>query len=106
MESIKPFQFSQQIHGVSVKPLSDSGKEVRIRYNGLLSASGADRVFMHFGFGDREGWQNVASRVMDRTFEGWEASVSMQDSQLNFCFRDTAQNWDNNNGLNWIYRIS
>lgn len=106
MKSIKPFQFSQEIKGVSVKPLSDTGKEVTIKYKGLLSDNGAAGVLMHFGFGDREGWHNVADRAMGRTYDGWETSVSMQDTQLNFCFQDTAQNWDNNNGLNWIYRIT
>ncbi|HBV96772.1 MAG: hypothetical protein JL50_15670 [Peptococcaceae bacterium BICA1-7] len=106
MKAIKPFQFSQEIHGVSVKPMTESGREVKIRYKGLLAESGASGVLMHFGFGEQEGWKKVDSKQMEKTFDGWEAIVAMEDSQLNFCFRDIAQNWDNNNGLNWIYRIS
>lgn len=106
MKSIKPFQFSQEIHGVSVKPMTDSGREVRIRYKGILAESGATGVLMHFGFGDGDGWENIENQTMVKTFDGWESTIAMEDSQLNFCFRDTAHNWDNNNGLNWIYRIS
>jgi len=106
MDLIKPFQFSQQIHGVQVKPLVESGKEVRILYNGPLSSSGAENVELHYGFGYSGNWDNVHDLGMERSQEGWEVSVSMIENQLNFCFRDSAFKWDNNNGLNWIYRIS
>ncbi|MCL6478274.1 MAG: hypothetical protein K6T65_07635 [Peptococcaceae bacterium] len=107
MKTIKPFKFSQAIHGVQVKPLSESGRDVRIRYNGLLAASGAADVYMHYGFGGSDNWVNVGDMHLERTGEGWESTVAMHDNnQLNFCFRDGAYNWDNNNGLNWIYRIS
>lgn len=107
MKSIRPFKFSHAIHGVQVKPLSESGRDLAIRYNGLLAASGADQVYLHFGFGDADDWVNIGDLGLERTFDGWESSVSLHDNrQLNFCFRDSANNWDNNNGLNWIYRIS
>ncbi|MFZ5643996.1 MAG: carbohydrate-binding protein [Bacillota bacterium] len=106
MKPIKPFHFSQEIHGVSVKPLTENGKEVRIKYKGLLASSGATDVVCHYGFGEVGKWQSIGNANMERTFDGWETSVSMQDTQLNFCFRDIADNWDNNNGLNWIYKLS
>jgi hypothetical protein len=107
MKTIRPFKFSQPIHGVQVKPLSESGKEVAIRYNGLLAASGATDIYIHYGYGEADKWEDVADMHLERSCEGWESSVSMDDKrQLNFCFRDSANNWDNNNGLNWIYRIS
>lgn len=106
MKTIKPFNFSQEIHGVQVKPLSESGMEVKIRYNGLLVNSGASDVSMHYGFGEPDSWRSVDTANMERSTEGFETSVSMAENQLNFCFRDAVSNWDNNNGLNWIYRIS
>jgi len=107
MKNIKPFKFSQAIHGVQVKPVSESGKDVAVLYNGLLAASGAADITMHYGYGDAENWSEVGDAGLERSFEGWVSTVSMQDNkQLNFCFRDGAFNWDNNNGLNWIYRIS
>ncbi|MFZ5651251.1 MAG: carbohydrate-binding protein [Bacillota bacterium] len=106
MKTIKPFNFSQEIHGVQVKPMSESGREVRIRYKGILDGSGATEITLHYGFGDSLEWRGIGDATMEKTPEGWESSVSMEDNQLNFCFRDSAFNWDNNSGLNWIYRIS
>ncbi|MHB8156332.1 MAG: carbohydrate-binding protein [Desulfocucumaceae bacterium] len=106
MKSIKPYQFSQDIHGVRVKPLAENGKDVRVRYEGLLSSSGAANVTLHYGFGEADDWKDTGNIEMEKMMDGWESSVSMRDSQLNFCFRDTIYNWDNNNGLNWTYRLS
>jgi large subunit ribosomal protein L9 len=32
--------------------------------------------------------------------------VVKEGAQLNFCFKDSMENWDNNDGVNWTYRIS
>lgn len=106
MSTLSPFTFSAPIQGVQVKPLTQDGKQIRIRYNGLLNQSGADQVFLHGGFGDDNQWQDVKDYLMEKTSEGWEQTIDIQDRQLNFCFRDNADNWDNNNGVNWIYRIT
>jgi hypothetical protein len=106
MSTLSPFTFSAPIQGVQVKPLTQDGKQIRIRYNGLLNQSGADQVFLHGGFGDDNQWQDVKDYLMEKTSEGWEQTINIQDRQLNFCFRDNADNWDNNNGVNWIYRIT
>lgn len=106
MDTIRPHTFSQPIHGVQVKPLTEDGKEVMVRYNGLLTNSGAQDIMVHYGFGESAQWRMVGETPMERTQEGWVKPISMKDSQMNFCFRDGAHNWDNNNGLNWIYRIS
>ncbi len=107
MKTIRPLKFSHAIHGVQVKPLNESGREVAIRYNGLLASSGAGQIYIHFGFGEAQDWVDVTDLHLERTPDGWESSVSMHDNrQLNFCFRDGIFNWDNNGGLNWIYRIS
>jgi hypothetical protein len=42
---------------------------------------------------------------MDRTARGCEKNVPMKNHTLAFCFKDSANNWDNNNGYNWIARI-
>jgi hypothetical protein len=88
--------------GVEVKP---SGfDEVNIVYNGLLSRSGADQVFLHYGLGDPRSWSNVNTIRMDRSFKGWEKTLRLQNNQITFCFKDSANNWDNNSGFNWTIR--
>ena len=106
MSTISPFTFSQPIQGVQIKPLTQDGKAIRIRYTGMLELSGANQVWMHAGFGGVEAWSDAKEYQMERTDEGWEHTVDVKDKQFNFCFRDDAQNWDNNNGVNWIYRIT
>lgn len=107
MNPIKPYIYSHSINGVQVKPLSDDGKKVSVLYNGTLSDAGADQIYLHFGFGNKNNWSKIEDQPMERQNEGWEKTVHLKENnQLNFCFRDNFNNWDNNNGANWIYRIS
>lgn len=107
MSSIKPYTYSYSIQGVKVKPLSEDGKEVSILYTGLLAQSDAGQIYLHCGFGDKYDWSEINSQPMERRNEGWEKIIRVEKgNQLNFCFKDSVNNWDNNNGTNWAYRIS
>lgn len=107
MSSIKPYTYSYSIQGVQVKPLSEDGKEVSILYNGLLARSGGGQIYLHCGFGDKYNWSEISSQPMERKDESWEKTLRMEKgNQLNFCFKDGVNNWDNNSGSNWAYRIS
>ncbi len=106
MSTLSPFTFSPPIQGVQVKPLRQDGKEIRIRYTGMLKQGGANQIWMHASAGGAEEWSDAKDYQMEKTSEGWEHNVDVKDKQFNFCFRDNAQNWDNNNGSNWIYRIT
>ncbi|RJX18093.1 MAG: carbohydrate-binding protein [Ammonifex sp.] len=80
------------------------GRDVFIRYDGLLKNSGADVVYCHFGY---DGWKNVATAEMRRDYDG-SFSVSVPahgNAEINFCFKDSANNWDNNSGWNWLTDI-
>lgn len=82
------------------------GDEVKIKYKGHLAASGADKIFLHAGYGNEQ-WGNVMDIPMKKTRDGgWSISVQVSEpANFNFCFRDSAQNWDNNNGRNWSYQV-
>lgn len=97
--------WSDNQRGVQVKSLSPDGSDVTIFYSGLLNKSGANQVFLHTGFGDPMSWKIVEDYRMQHTPEGWKKTLNMEDGQLTFCFRDAANNWDNNNGHNWTYKI-
>lgn len=86
--------------GVAVKP-SHFLRQATVCYNGLLARSGAEQVYLHCGYGSRDSWRTAATVKMDRTDRGWETTLDVRDSVLNFCFKDGAGNWDNNNGANW-----
>ena len=103
---IKAFEFSQSIAGVQVKPLAHDGSKLSILYNGILSKDARD-LYLHFGFGDGRDWNIISEHLMRKTPGGWLASVSMmKDQQLNFCFKNSAEKWDNNSGHNWGYVIN
>jgi len=97
--------WSDEKGGVFVKSLSPDGSDITITYNGLLDKCGASQVFLHGGFGDPTHWKSVEDFRMQRTPEGWKKTLNMEDNQLTFCFRDTADNWDNNYGYNWTYKL-
>ncbi|MBO8127973.1 MAG: carbohydrate-binding protein [Peptococcaceae bacterium] len=80
------------------------GRSTTIKYDGLLKQAGADRLFMHYGF---DGWKNPQTTEMKREPDGtFSCSVVMNGtSECNFCFKDSANNWDNNNGWNWATDI-
>ncbi len=98
----------QAFSGIKVEPQSTDGKDVKVIYDGLLFKSGAQELYMHTGFGKRHQWENVYDHRMERTGRGWEKTIHIEQNhnQLNFCFKDSASNWDNNNGENWTYAVT
>ncbi|MGI6097283.1 MAG: carbohydrate-binding protein [Dethiobacteria bacterium] len=80
------------------------GQDVKIDYQGLLVNSGADGIWMHYGY---DSWKQVKTIPMTRQFDGsFTCSVRAEAMrQINFCFKDSAANWDNNNGMNWTIEV-
>ena len=93
--------------GVIATPVPiTAGSSVHIIYSGLLAESGADRVYMHTGFGPSYGWNMLHDYEMTPSKWGWEAVIDIKgEDRFNFCFHDSADNWDNNNGRNWSYEV-
>lgn len=104
---LKEMKESSLSGGVAVDPTPiTAGQEVTILYNGLLSGAGADQVYLHMGYGNNRHWSAISDQSMHRTGWGWEKTVVMtEDSRFNFCFKDSAGNWDNNSGKNWSYEV-
>lgn len=96
--------------GVYVSPTPiTAGSEVTIKYDGLLARSGADQIYLHYGFGDNDNWKEPRDIPMTLTVDNmWTTTVPIdidETSNLNFCFHDSANNWDNFNKANWSYQI-
>lgn len=106
-QRLKEMQESLMGGGVYVDPTPiTAGQQVTILYNGLLSNSGAQQVYLHVGYGDANHWTHVADYPMNKIGWGWEKTITMEDdSRFNFCFKDSANNWDNNSGRNWSYEV-
>lgn len=100
-------QPEEVVDGIFVEPVPISlGDDVKIKYRGMLVSSGAQKVFLHAGFGFGT-WSQVQDIPMRKTRDGgWSTSLKVEDSScLNFCFKDDADNWDNNAGNNWMYEV-
>lgn len=82
------------------------GDEIRIKYKGVLTSQGANKIYLHCGYGSGN-WERIEDIPMRKTRDGgWSVRLPIiEASSLNFCFRDDAQNWDNNYGRNWTYQI-
>lgn len=89
--------------GVSIDPVPPAtGDSVTVNYSGLLAQSGADRVFAHVGYGSPFKWINVKDIEMQRQGSSFSTTFRVEVSDtLHICFKDSANNWDNNSGRNW-----
>jgi len=85
-------------NGVS---LTQKDNSLRVSYQGLLANSGAPEVYAHVGYG--LDWQGTNDYKMHKTAHGFEVEIpwNPKDTSVNVCFKDTASNWDNNNGSNY-----
>lgn len=90
---------------IAIEPApAREGQDVAISYHGLLVNSGADKVWLHYGF---DGWKSTATVSMDRKADGsCQAMIPANGRrEINFCFKDSANNWDSNSGWNWRCEI-
>jgi hypothetical protein len=77
------------------------GSRIQINYQGLLKNCGAHEVFLHYGF---DNWSKDVNTVrMDRSETGeFVKDIQIEgDREINFCFKDALENWDNNSGRNY-----
>ena len=59
-------------------------------------------VYAHIGYGNR--WDNLYDYQMNRTDKGFEVNIPvLKSDNLSVCFKDCANNWDNNSGNNYIF---
>lgn len=89
--------------GVTFEKLSET--QAKINYNGLLAKSGAQQVYGVFGFGSNQNWENVSTIPLNKSADGGFSSIIPveQGKNINFAFKDPAENWDNNSGMNYTF---
>jgi len=93
-------------NGVSISPaIPTSGEQVKIQYDGMLAKSGASHIYAHVGFDST--WQSTYDYPMARSEMGFETTIPItKGDTMNICFKDCANNWDNNSGKNYSFDIS
>jgi hypothetical protein len=93
-------------NGVSVSPaIPTAGEKLRVMYDGILSKNGATHLYAHVGYGPN--WENLYDYPMTTSSIGFEANIPILNADtVNICFKDCADNWDNNSGKNYSFDIS
>lgn len=75
------------------------GQNVTINYNGILAQNGADTIWLHYG---HDNWQGRSFKKMEREGHKFSCQIEAEGRKsIEFCFKDSADHWDNNNGMNW-----
>ena len=64
--------------------------KLKISYVGDLYQNGSEEVFLHYGFGLQ--WDEVSDIKMEKTELGFQCEIDINE-------------WDNNNGENYIFNI-
>lgn len=78
--------------------------KVKISYIGKLYQEASEEVFIHYGFGTN--WDNINDIQMNKTDLGFQAEIELLEGEsFNFCFKDSNNNWDNNEGKNYIFPL-
>ena len=78
--------------------------KVKISYTGELFQNGSEKVSLHYGFGPN--WDGVNDVEMEKTDLGFQAEIDLNGVEtFNLCFNNGDNEWDNNNGENYIFPI-
>lgn len=78
---------------------------VKISYTGkFFENASSEEVFIHYGFG--ENWDNLNEVKMEKTELGFQTEIELlNNNTFNFCFRNNYNEWDNNNGENYVFLL-
>ena len=78
--------------------------DVKLSYTGKFFQDNSSEVFLHYGFGNN--WNDLKDVKMEKTELGFQAEIHLTDGEtFNFCFRNNDDEWDNNDGNNYIFPI-
>ena len=77
---------------------------VKISYTGKFFQDGSTNVYIKYGFGNE--WENTVETEMTKTELGFQIEVNLINKDtFNFCVRNENDEWDNNNGNNYVFNI-
>ena len=77
---------------------------VKISYTGKFFQDGSKEVSIRYGFGNE--WENQTEADMIKTDLGFQIEVNLIDKEtFNFCIKNENDEWDNNDGKNYIFNI-
>ena len=78
---------------------------VKMTYTGFLNTSKSSKIFAHIGFGSN--WQNIADFEMQKSGLGYELTFQLpsQFDSINLAFVNDKNEWDNNFGNDFSFKL-
>ena len=77
---------------------------VKISYTGKFFQNNSEKVFIRYGFD--EDWKNLSEEEMKLSELGFQIEIKLLDNNtFNFCLKNDKNEWDNNNGKNYVFTI-
>lgn len=85
--------------------IQDANNTLRLLYNGILAKSGANEIYAVIGYGNNLAWEDIEYYPMYKTgHQKFEVMLPInRTGNINIAFKDPANNWDNNSGLNYSF---
>ena len=78
--------------------------KIKISYTGKFFQNKSEKVFIRYGFG--ENWDNLVESEMTLSELGFQIEIELENSStFNFCLKNEKDEWDNNEGQNYIFTI-
>lgn len=78
--------------------------KVKISYTGKFYQENSEKVTVHYGFG--ETWNNINDIEMQKTELGFQTEINLlQGENLSLCFKNQEDEWDNNDGKNYVFPL-
>jgi uncharacterized protein YlzI (FlbEa/FlbD family) len=77
---------------------------IKISYTGRFFQDGSEDVYIHYGFGIN--WEDLGELKMVKTELGFQTELELSENDsFRFCFKNGNDEWDNNNGDNYVFPI-
>lgn len=78
---------------------------LKLTYDGTLAKSDAQDIYAVVGYGDNSNWEETGYYPMQKTAnQNFEVlTFRKKPGEVNIAFKDSAGNWDNNSGKNYIF---
>lgn len=78
--------------------------KVKISYTGKFYQNNSEKVIIHYGFNDE--WNNVNDVEMEKTELGFQTEINLLEGEtFNLCFKNELDEWDNNEGINYVFQL-
>lgn len=78
--------------------------KVKISYTGRFYQENSEKVTIHYGFGEK--WNNVNDIEMEKTELGFQTEINLLDGEtFSLCFKNEKEEWDNNEGKNYVFPL-